>query len=106
MRITHPTPQAGHQEFLGVQFVDGVARVDDLHPERARALTQHGATIYEEVEGVKLEELTKAELLDIAAIESIDVPAKATKAEIIDALHTAPQIPVIGSGDLLPDEEG
>ncbi|MEJ6554033.1 hypothetical protein PQI51_03220 [Microbacterium esteraromaticum] len=105
MRINHPAPQLGRQEFLGIEFVDGVARVDDLHPERARALAQHGATIFEEVEGVKLEELTKAELIDIAATENIDVPAKATKAEIITALHTAPEIPVIGSGDL-PLEEG
>ena len=45
LRITHPRPQAGRQIAFGVEFVDGVATVESLHPERALALTQHGHTI-------------------------------------------------------------
>lgn len=48
MRITHPRPQDGHQEALGVTFVDGVAQVESLHPERELALLQHGFTIEHE----------------------------------------------------------
>lgn len=43
--IRHPRPEAGRQVFIGVDFVDGVATVDSLHPERERALIQHGFTI-------------------------------------------------------------
>lgn len=103
MRIIHPRPELGRQKALGVDFIDGTATVESLHPERERALTQHGFTILEEIEGVKLEDLTKAELLDIAATENVELPAKATKAEIIEALHTSPQIPVIGADDLPPE---
>lgn len=45
MRITHPRPQDGRQEDFGVTFVDGVAAVESLHPERELALRQHGFTI-------------------------------------------------------------
>ena len=45
MRITHPNSQPGRQHALGVDFRDGVATVDSLHPERELALRQHGFTI-------------------------------------------------------------
>lgn len=45
LRITHPHPEEGRQVAFGVEFVDGVATVESLHPERALALTQHGHTI-------------------------------------------------------------
>lgn len=45
IRITHPRPQAGRQTAFQVEFVDGLADVESLHPERALALTQHGFTI-------------------------------------------------------------
>lgn len=45
IRITHPRPQLGRQSALGVEFVDGVATVTELHPERERALLQHGFTV-------------------------------------------------------------
>lgn len=45
IRITHPRPQAGRQSALGVEFIDGTAQVESLHPEREQALTQHGFTI-------------------------------------------------------------
>ncbi|QPZ39704.1 hypothetical protein [Paramicrobacterium chengjingii] len=40
-KITHPRPQAGRQTEFGVNFTDGVAFVDDLHPERLWAFKQH-----------------------------------------------------------------
>ena len=45
MRIIHPRPQDGRQSDFGVEFVDGVAEVESLHPERELALLQHGFTI-------------------------------------------------------------
>ncbi|MFF3029143.1 hypothetical protein [Microbacterium sp. NPDC057944] len=45
IRITHPRPQAGRQTSFGVEFVDGVATVDELHPERELALLQHGFAV-------------------------------------------------------------
>lgn len=45
IRIMHPSPQSGRQTAFQVEFVDGVADVESLHPERALALAQHGFTI-------------------------------------------------------------
>lgn len=45
MLIKHPRPALGRQKAFGVEFVDGVAHVDSLHPERERALTLHGFAI-------------------------------------------------------------
>lgn len=45
MRIIHPRPQLGRQSALGVDFVDGIATVESLHPERELALVQHGFTV-------------------------------------------------------------
>lgn len=45
MLIKHPRPQLGRQNAFGVEFVDGVAHVDSLHPVRELALRQHGYTI-------------------------------------------------------------
>lgn len=44
-RVHHPRPALGRQSALGVDFVDGVATVDSIHPERKLALEQHGYTI-------------------------------------------------------------
>lgn len=93
MLIKHPRPQLGRQQAFGIEFVDGVARVDSLHPERELALAQHGYTI--EAEGVPLESLSKGELVDLAQAADITVPAKATKAEIISAINASPSIPVL-----------
>lgn len=49
MRIIHPHPVQGRQKFIGVEFVDGVATVDELHPETVTALGQHGYVIEPEV---------------------------------------------------------
>ncbi|MDZ4046184.1 MAG: hypothetical protein U1E32_10460 [Rhodoglobus sp.] len=85
IRITHPRPQLGRQKALGVEFIDGVGEVDALHPERELALKQHGFTI-EGADIIDLTSLTKAELLDIAGVEGIDVPKRATRADLIDIL--------------------
>jgi len=49
MRIIHPHPVQGRQNFIGVVFVDGVATVDELHPETVTALGQHGYVIEPEM---------------------------------------------------------
>jgi hypothetical protein len=48
MLIRHPRPELGRVNFLGVEFIDGTARVDELHLERAAALLQHGFIIERE----------------------------------------------------------
>lgn len=45
IRITHPRPQQGRQSAFGVDFIDGTATVEVLHPERELALIQHGFTV-------------------------------------------------------------
>lgn len=95
IRITHPRPVPGRQSAFGVEFTDGVATVDELHPERELALTQHGYEIVEEIVGVPLEDLTVAELRDIAEVEGIDLPAKVNKAAIIAKINDHPGIPVL-----------
>jgi hypothetical protein len=87
IRITHPRPQQGRQSALGVEFVDGSAAVENLHPEREQALIQHGFTIASD--GVPLDSFTVAVLRDIADVEGIDLPAKAKKADIIAAIVAA-----------------
>ncbi|MDR6867679.1 hypothetical protein J2Y69_002283 [Microbacterium resistens] len=95
IRILHPRPQAGHQHAFDVDFLDGTATVDDLHPERERALVQHGYEITEYIVGTMLEDLTVAELRDIADVEGVDLPPKAKKAQIITAIEASPAIPVL-----------
>jgi len=106
MRINHPRPQLGRQRDLGLEFVDGVAIVDSLHPERELALRQHGYTITAdpEVEApfqaalgeeiIDLTSLTVPELREIAEQEGIELPAKALKAELVEILsRTSAPIP-------------
>lgn len=90
LHITHPRPQRGRQTAFQVEFRDGVAEVESLHPERELALTQHGFIVAEVIEGVRLEDLSVPELRDIAETEGVDLPAKAKKADIIAALNAAP----------------
>lgn len=108
MRINHPTPQPGRQHALGVDFRDGVATVDNLHPERELALRQHGFTIeadlgveapFQEALGepiIDLTALTIPQLRGIAETEGIDLPAKALKAEIVEILASTSQ-PIPGA---------
>lgn len=107
MRITHPAPQPGRQHALGVDFRDGVATVDSLHPERELALRQHGYTIEADLDVeapfhaalgepiIDLTALTISQLRDIAETEGIDLPAKARKPEIIEILSYTSQ-PILG----------
>jgi hypothetical protein len=48
MLLRHPRPELGRVTFLGVEFIDGVASVRTIHPERALALRQHGCTFEDE----------------------------------------------------------
>jgi len=48
VRIIHPHPAQGSQKFIGVEFVDGVAVAESLHPETVAALVQHGYKIEHE----------------------------------------------------------
>lgn len=108
MRITHPRPQEGRQTDFGVEFTDGVAVVESLHPERELALRQHGFTIeadadvtepFQEALGepiIDLTSLTIAELRDIAETEGVELPAKARKLEIIEILASTSQ-PIPGA---------
>lgn len=106
IRITAPRLILGASKFIGIQFRDGVAQVEDLHPEIRQALEQHGYTIEEEIAAVALEDLTVRELRDIAEVEGIELPARASKAELVDlisrsgfAVFEGPDGTVIGDGE-------
>ncbi len=57
-----------------------------------------------EPEGPQLEDLTVAQLREIAEQEGVEVPAKAKKAEIIDAINGEPE-KELPEEDLYEDEE-
>lgn len=110
MRINHPRPALGRQRDLGLEFIDGVAVVESLHPERELALRQHGYTIeadlevqapFQEAIGepiIDLETLTKAGLRAMLP-EDADVPAKATHAELVKLVSELPADPIPGGSD-------
>lgn len=82
-RITHPRPQLGRQRDLGIEFIDGIAEVDELHPERALALVQHGFTIDETPE---LEERTVAELRAELSDLGYEVKKSWRKPELVERI--------------------
>lgn len=92
IRIAHPTPSPGRVKEFGVEFVDGTAIVDELHPERELALVQHGFAVITEVNAVPLEDLTVPELRQIAEHQGIELPSKALKQDIIATLDGHPSI--------------
>lgn len=110
MRINHPRPQLGRQRDLGLEFIDGVAIVDALHPERELALLQHGYTIapdpeveapFQEAIGepiIDLEQLTRVELRAMLP-DDADVPAKATHGELVKLVSELPAATIPGSID-------
>jgi len=106
MRILHPRPVAGRQRFIGVEFHDGVAVVDELHPERRLALELHGYTIDDELEApiIDLTKLKLIDLRDLASKAGIEVPEKARKQDLIDLLAALPLDPAVGhpAGEQLP----
>ena len=97
MRIIHPHPVQGRQNFIGVEFVDGVATVDELHPETEAALVQHRFSI--EHEAMTLESATLAELRDLATAEGIHYPARVSKDKLIGLIESAPIKQVLTDGD-------
>lgn len=106
MRIIHPHPAAGRQSALGVEFRDGVATVESLHPERELALLQHGYTIEPDLEVsepyhgglgepfVDLAVLSRADLRDIAEVEGVEVTTKMTRDQLIRAISGLPAKPL------------
>jgi hypothetical protein len=101
IRITHPRPELGRQSALGVDFIDGFAEVEELHPERALALTQHGFTIESPIAlnadadaFVDLNSLNLSELRDIADTEGVDYTTKTRKPELIDLISRTPVYPI------------
>lgn len=99
-----PQPSTGTTTFLDVEFHDGVAHLETLHPVRELALIQHGYTIEREIVGETLESQTVPELRKLAEEEGIELPAKAKKPEIIAALNAAP-VRVLDAGDVATTEE-
>lgn len=97
-----PEPTTGTTTFLDVEFHDGVAHVEDLHPVRELALIQHGYRVEHELVGETLESQTVPELRKLAEEEGIDLPPKAKKPEILAALNAAP-VRVLGAEDVDPD---
>lgn len=110
MRIFHPQPELGRQSKFDVEFVDGVAAVESLHPERELAFRQHGYRIEADIdveapfhEGlgepiIDLETLTKAELRGMLP-DSVEVPAKASHADLVKLVSELPADPIPGSID-------
>lgn len=115
MRITHPRPELGAQSDFGVDFIDGVATVDSLHPERELALLQHGFTIEKDLEVeepyhgglgepiLDLTTLTKAQLKAIANDEGIEIPARATQADMVALIAAQPPLAL---PDAVQNEDG
>lgn len=109
MRIIHPQAVAGRQTAFDVEFTDGVATVESLHPERELALRQHGFRFEEDPEVVApyhgglgepivdLNAMTIAQLREIAEMDGIDLPSKAKHAEIVEILSRVPAKPIPGS---------
>lgn len=111
MRIIHPRPQLGRQTGLGVNFIDGVATVESLHPERELALRQHGFKIEADPDisapyhgglgepFVDLATLSRSELREIAELDGLDVTTKMTRDQLIKAISVRPAEPIPGSID-------
>lgn len=109
MRIIHPQPVAGRQTAFDVEFVDGVATVEALHPERELALRQHGFRFEEDPEVVApyhgglgepivdLTTMTIAQLREIAEMDGVELPSKAKHAEIVEILSRVPAKPIPGT---------
>lgn len=97
-----PEPTTGTTTFLDVEFHDGVAHVEDLHPVRELALIQHGYRVEHELVGETLESQTVPQLRKLAEGEGIDLPPKAKKAEIIEALNAVP-VRELTAGDVAAD---
>lgn len=92
-RITHPRPQVGTivDRLGGVIFRDGFAEVDlSDKPNLAAAYAQHGYVVEEPAPIIDLTKLSARELRDVADVEGIEYPAKATKAQLVDLISRVP----------------
>lgn len=110
MRIIHPRPELGLQRKFDVEFRDGVATVESLHPERELAFRQHGFVIepdpdvkapFQESLGepiIDLNGLTIAELRELAG-DRITIPARVSKAEAVKLVSELPAEPIPGDID-------
>lgn len=106
--ITLPTHLTSTRLLAGIEFTDGTAHVERLGAHARRFLELTGATVSDSAPAAAadptddaltvdtmqigdrlLTDCTKAELRDIAATEGIDLPAKATKPEILYAFLMA-----------------
>lgn len=87
MKIIHPRFQPGRIVFLGIEFVDGVARVDGLSPIVEATLLQHGFTIEETIKPVS--KLNKKELIAHAEGLGIEVDKSAKVDEIRSQIEAA-----------------
>jgi hypothetical protein len=83
MRIQHPRFQPGRVTDLGIEFVDGFAEVEELHPERRQALLQHGFTIDETAD---LEEQTVEQLRTELKGYGYEVKKSWRKPELIERI--------------------
>ena len=101
--IHTPELVLGQSRFLDVDFHDGVAHVEELHPIREQALIQHGYTVVQELVGTKLEDLTVPELRQLAKDEGLDLPAKTKKPDLIAALDALP-VRVLSAADAETDD--
>ncbi|RFA12161.1 hypothetical protein B7R22_17180 [Subtercola boreus] len=113
-RIKHPNPPSKGtfiDRLGGLKFYDGYAYVDLADkPNLHAALIQHKYDIEydvddlftdqpEEITATMLEDLTIAELRDIANVEGIDIPKQARKkAEIISAIEACQTIRILEDG--------
>lgn len=110
IRIVAPEFTPGRSTFLDVDFLDGVAEVDELHPVRAQALEQHGYVLTDEVGEVpsedevggtaivNLNDLTVPELRDLIG-DRAEIPSKAKKADLVDIASRLPAEPIPGDVD-------
>lgn len=104
IRVHTPEPTTGSTSFLGVDFSDGVATVESLHPVRELALRQHGYTVEHELDVdadddaepiFDLHEATIPKLRDYAERNGIVIPASARlKDDIVAVIVAAPLPPV------------
>lgn len=104
IRIVAPEYTPGRSTFLDVDFLDGVAEVDELHPVRAQALEQHGYVLTDEVGEVpsedevggtaivNLNDLTVPELRGLIG-DRAEIPAKARKPELVAIAAALPPLP-------------
>lgn len=100
--ITHPTPGHTGDVYVGgriVRFENGQAEVTIASLVRLVARRGYGVapTVVRDVEAVRLEDLTAAELREFARAHDVDVTGIKRKDDLVDALQTATTVPVIGA---------